>query len=545
MRTMNLKQTLTALAAVLMAVSLIATPAVAAGAGSTIQPLTLGVDVGAPNAPNDVVRYGTESQPGVIVELETSEDVDALREWTNGSDDRIYVESYPSTNASLISVPPGDVKAPLGQGWLRSNTLTDLGYVEGWSWDRQVSYSEPIRFLDEDSEFQKPAGAFYAEVRTSGEYTPGQMAWSEDAPDSNLTHARELVGADTVTEDGTGVDIAVIDSGVNFGNGTLYGDGTEGSTMRVTDAYDFVESEEPNLSVDRANMTRELALMDDPNGHGSWVSSASVNAKTGIAPNASLMAYRALNAEGEGSTSDIRRAIERANTEGADILIMSLGSPMWSDGMADALEYSLSEDGNVTAAFIAVGNSYPMKVASPADVEGVIGVTATNARNASTARKAYFANGGPDDGLTDGSGGATRGVTPDTAAPGMSIQAPVFSAPHADGGVETTERLSGTSMAAPVAGGVGALLLDAKPVLEGDSEAFRDHIVNSGAHTENIGATDSEGGMVNASRAINGYDGSDAPDRDLSSDISARDDANRVMSGDVGVKVSQIMETVF
>lgn len=543
------RDSLMAVLTVVAALMMVTTPAIAAGAsGSDVQPLAFGVDLGAPDAPDDVIRYGADAQPGFIVTLESSEDVENIQQWADSSEDRILVDSYNSTNTVVLAAPPTDIKPSLTSldGILGTgSTISSLSSVTSWTWDTSVDRVEPVTNLESSDTYEKPAGAFYAEAATSGEYSAGMMAWSDDAPNSNMTHVSELVGADEVSATGEGVNVAVIDSGVNFGNGTLYGNGTSGSDMRVTDAYDYVDGEEPNLSVNRSELPGELEKMADPNGHGSWVSSAVLNAQNGIAPNASLMAYRTLNSEGSGSTSDIRAAIDRANRNGADIIVMSLGSPMYSEGMADALKQALSEEGNVTGAFVAVGNSYSTTryVSSPADVQKVIGVTATNAKKPEDARKAYFANVGPDTGL-DGSNGETHGVRPDTAAPGMAIATPTFTAPGTEGGRVTDSRLSGTSMAAPIAGAVGALMLDADPGLKGQPTEFRDRLVNSGAHTPHLGTTHSLGGMVNASRAINGYDGADAPDRELPDKTSAWDNANRVLAGDVGVKMSEISRWV-
>lgn len=545
------RDSLTAVLTVLMAVLMMTTPALAAsasgGGGAAVQPLAFGVDLGSPDVPADAIRYGAEGNPGIMVTLESSEDIPNIKQWANASEDRSVLETYNGTNTVLLSTPADDIRPPLTSiySWLPGgeSTISSLGYVEGYAWDVQVGYADPMNSLDTSDTFQKPAGAFYASAVSSGDYSADMMAWESDATNSNLTHVSGLVGADEVSVTGEGVNVAVIDSGVNIGNGTLYGNGTSGSDMRVVDAHDYVEGQSVDLTANRSEIPEELAKVADPNGHGSWVSSAVLNAQTGIAPDANLMAYRALNSEGQGSTSDIRAAIERADAEGADIIVMSLGSPMYSDGMADALKYALSEDGNVSGAFVAVGNSYTTTryVSSPADVEKVIGVTATNAANASEARKAYFANVGPDTGL-DGSNGGTHGVKPDTAAPGMAINAPTFTAPGTEGGRVTDTRLSGTSMAAPIAAGVGALLLDAEPGLKGEPTEFRDRLVNSGSHTPHLGTTHSLGGMVNATRAIQGYDGPDAPDRELPDKTEGWDDANKALSGDVGVKMSQISQ---
>lgn len=516
------------------------------GAVNRVSPTaTDAVGVTGYSVPDEVVRYGADANPGMFVTVESRADLDSLEQWADSSQDRTVVQRYNESNTYLIAAPMADVQRPTASPsrWLPGGdtTLTSLGYVTGLSFDLQAEYVEPVRDLDGEQSFTRPTGAWWAEATTSGEYTADAMAWNDDAEPTSLARTSELVGADGVSETGAGVNVAVIDTGVNFANGTLFGNGTKGSDMRVTDAYDFVENEGADLTVDRANLSTELETVEDPNGHGSWVASAAVG-RDGISPGANLMAYRALNSEGQGSTADIREAIARADREGADIIVMSLGSPMFSDAMANELRRALGENGNVTGAFIAAGNSYSTTryVASPADVEAVIGVSATNPENATNAKKAYFANTGPDSGL-DGSGSGelnTRGNQPDTAAPGMKLTAPVAGT---DGRV-SDRTLSGTSMAAPIAAGVGALTLEADPTLKGDSESFRDRIVNSGAHTPNIGVTESEGGMVNATRAISGYDSADAPNRDLPSKTKGRDSANRMLIGDVGLKLAQIDE---
>lgn len=236
-----------------------------------------------------------------------------------------------------------------------------------------------------------------------------------------------------------------------------------------------------------------------------------------------------LDAEGSGSTSDIAAAVRRADRQGADVIVMSLGSPMWNDQLANELQHALSDEGNVTAISVAVGNSYQSGIArwtaSPGDVPGVIGVQSTNAAGPANATKSVYGNVGPDTGA-DMSGGASRGVTPDTAAPGQNITAPVFT----ESGTYRNETLSGTSMSAPVVGGVVATALEANTSLVGQPEVVHDLVIETGAHTPNLGVTESEGGMVDAGRLTAANTTDPAPERELNDKAGGRDTANRSLA---------------
>jgi len=513
----------------------------------TVAPATAflgsGGDVLSPNAERvfdgeldgNVVEYGTYTRPGWFVELESSEDIDRVHSWANASNSRTVLEKYNQTNTVLIAAENGDIK---DQGWsvsdlFGSDALAERGYVVRITPELNTQYAEPIYSLDSNQSYSAPKALWYAKARSSAKdssFSKTGMAWDEDANRTELTAVSHLVGTRSVQADGSGVDVAVIDSGTNFADGKQFGNGTTGSELRVQDAYDFVEGEGANLTVSRENVTDELESVSDPNGHGTWVSTAVVG-QDGIASGADLMAYRALNSEGKGKTSDIAAAIYRADRKGADFIVMSLGSPIANEQLKTALEHALGPDGNVTAAYVAAGNAYmsggARYVSSPGDVDDVITVQATN-NSLDQARKAYFGEVGPD----PGTGAADRGVSPDIAAPGMKITADTPD--YGDGVTTTTDStLSGTSMAAPIAAGAGVITLDARESLRGDSGQFHEVVVNSGYHTEHLGLTESRGGMANASRAINGWS-EDAPDRNLTAESDGRDAGNQVLSGNTG-----------
>ncbi|OLZ39061.1 hypothetical protein A6E15_19035 [Natrinema saccharevitans] len=479
----------------------------------------------------DAVRYGDGGDKvGVFVETGSAEDLESLQNWANGTPATV-LETDGGRNTALLAVQPKQIKYSLTEPeklpmWGDSGQpLAALNYVERVDLELEVSNVEPVRNLESaDSVDVEPPGATAATVFNDGTFGEG-MAYDGDSPETFIRDVRPYVGADAVGQNGSGVNVAVIDSGVNIGDGRVFGNGSIGSEVRVGDGYDFVEDE----PITAANGYENVS---DPNGHGSWVGSAAVGVD-GMAPGATLMPYRALDSEGSGSTSDIVRSVRRADRQGADILVMSLGSPVWNDQLATELEHALSEEGNVTAAFVAAGNSYQTGVArwtaSPSDIPEVIGVQSTDAAPPANATKSYYGNVGPDTG-GDLSTGESRGVTPDTAAPGQNLTAPTFT----DSGTYRNTTLSGTSMAAPVAGGVGALALEANPALEGDAETFHDRVIESGAATPNLGTTESEGGMIDADRLVAGNTTEPAPERDLNAAASGRDTANNALSAQPG-----------
>ncbi|WP_438862167.1 S8 family serine peptidase [Paractinoplanes aksuensis] len=152
-------------------------------------------------------------------------------------------------------------------------------------------------------------------------------------------------GGDTGT--GTGVDVAVLDTGVDPAHPDLAG--------RIEEATSFVPGEE----------------VTDRHGHGTHVAStiagsgaASGGAEKGVAPGAGLHIGKVLNDLGEGQDSWIIGGMERAaRTAKAKVINMSLGGGPTdgTDPLSAAVDRLSAETG---ALFIAAGNSGP-------DVEAV------------------------------------------------------------------------------------------------------------------------------------------------------------------------------
>jgi len=123
----------------------------------------------------------------------------------------------------------------------------------------------------------------------------------------------------TVTLDGTGIGIAVVDSGVDTGH------------------VAFLDKTGKNRVVFSRDFTGENRV-DDPYGHGTHVASiaagngrVSNGAYTGIAPNANIVNLRVLNSQGTGTVSATLAALDWlvANRVAYNIRVvnLSLGTP--------------------------------------------------------------------------------------------------------------------------------------------------------------------------------------------------------------------------
>ncbi|MEY2193785.1 S8 family serine peptidase [Neobacillus sp. BF23-41] len=181
------------------------------------------------------------------------------------------------------------------------------------------------------------------------------------APDVWSKHDQENQG---VT--GKGVTVAVIDTGVDYDHpdlGVGFGPG-----HKVVGGYDFVNHDNDPI---------------DDQGHGTHVAGiiAAHGNVTGVAPDASITAFKVLNQDGLGNTSDIIAGIEASispdNPYPADVINMSLSGPGdGSDPISQASQNAVDAGVVVVAA---AGNSGPGygTIGAPAIAEGVLAVGAS------------------------------------------------------------------------------------------------------------------------------------------------------------------------
>ncbi len=140
--------------------------------------------------------------------------------------------------------------------------------------------------------------------------------------------------------DGTGIIIAVIDTGVDYNHPDLFGFGKDG---KVIGGYDFVDNDNSPM---------------DTNGHGTEVAGiiAADGQLQGIAPKSKILAYR-VSENGESVSSDlIIKAIEQAILDKADVINISLGVNITNKKIDNTVNKAI-ENGIVVV--VAAGNNGP------------------------------------------------------------------------------------------------------------------------------------------------------------------------------------------
>ncbi|MDG1595504.1 S8 family serine peptidase, partial [Bacillus cereus] len=157
--------------------------------------------------------------------------------------------------------------------------------------------------------------------------------------------------------DGKGMKIAIIDSGVDYTHPDL--------KANYIGGYDTVDEDNDPM---------------DGNVHGTHVAGIIAgNGKIkGVAPNASILAYRVMNDGGTGTTDDIIQGIERAIQDGADVLNLSLGQDLNVPDQPVTLTLERAAKLGVTAV-VSNGNDgpKPWSVDAPGNASSVISVGAS------------------------------------------------------------------------------------------------------------------------------------------------------------------------
>lgn len=211
---------------------------------------------------------------------------------------------------------------------------------------------------------------------------------------------------------GEGIKIAVIDTGCDLDHPDL--------KENLVEGYNFIKPGTPP---------------EDDNCHGTHVAGILVAENNdigmvGVCPKAKVMPIKVLNSKGSGNLLDVAQGVIWAADHGANIITMSLGSPMKVQQVRKAIQYAASKG---IPTFVAAGNAGNTKeIFYPANYPETIAIGAID----ENFNRASFSN---------------TGMNLDFMAPGVDIFSTVPDNWYAT--------LSGTSMACPFAVGVAALVL--------------------------------------------------------------------------------------
>ncbi|AMV10758.1 S8 family serine peptidase [Geobacillus thermoleovorans] len=290
-----------------------------------------------------------------------------------------------------------------------------------------------------------------------------QNEWNKPAPVPNDSfYARYQWNLPAIhTEDGwtlsrgkRNVPVAIIDSGVDLTHPDL--------TRRLLPGYNV-------LADDRSP--------NDENGHGTHVAgiiASQPNNGEGVAGITwfnPIMAVKALNADGYGTSIDVAKGIRWAVDHGAKVINLSLGNYQPSSVLEEAIRYADAHDVVLVAAS---GNDSTSQASFPAAYPEVISVGAVNP----DLSYALYSN---------------YGDYMDVVAPGTNIASTFAGHRYA--------ALSGTSMAAPHVTALAALIRSVNPRLSNDE--VRDIILESADDLGERGKDPYYGyGLINVYRAL-------------------------------------------
>jgi serine protease AprX len=326
----------------------------------------------------------------------------------------------------------------------------------------------------------------------------------------------ETIGATSVRQelgyDGTGIGVAVIDSGVAAWHDDLSVPGVPGS-QRVDQFVDFVNGRQTSY---------------DDYGHGTHVAGIiagngidSDGARAGVAPGARLLVLKVLDASGRGRISDVIAAIDYVvshhSTFNTRIINLSIGAGVFESYNTDLLTLAAKKAVDrgivvVASAGNAGRNSHGRDVyggtTAPGNAPWVLTVGASSTQGTGDRGDdvmAAFSSRGPT--------AIDRTAKPDLVAPGVGAES--LSAPGStlyttrpqyllSGTVATAAMpyfvLSGTSQAAPVVAGTVALMLQANPTLT--PNAVKAILQYTAQHYEGYDALTQGTGFVNARGAV-------------------------------------------
>lgn len=261
-----------------------------------------------------------------------------------------------------------------------------------------------------------------------GSFTPTE----DNLGDDELWHLRvinaHLHYNSNLDLDGSGVGIAVLDTGIDSRHPALHG--------KVNESLSFTEP-------DSVDIFSQMEFSYDSNGHGTRVAGLIAGRKVGVAPGAKLYSGSVIQGERpEGDLSQIVRAIDWVgDNPHIQIANISIGQPgyFFPEVMQEAL-HGVQVAGVLVVG--AIGNEGRDGSCSPGNYKDVVSTGSINKQNL----------------VSDFSGSGTLTFrhhsysVPDMVAPGEEVYSCTIRGGYG------YESCSGTSMAAPIVSGISAIV---------------------------------------------------------------------------------------
>ncbi|MGH2747192.1 MAG: S8 family serine peptidase [Actinomycetota bacterium] len=297
----------------------------------------------------------------------------------------------------------------------------------------------------------------------------------------------------------TGCDIAVavIDTGVDLGHEDLQCPGK----LKVGAGSDVVSND---------------SNPDDENGHGTHVAgiiAACTNNGTGVAgvaPDATIVPIRVLNAAGSGTDAQIIAGLDKAVELGVHVVNMSLGYPPGKEiiNNVSAIDAAIgrARDAGIVLVAAAGNDSFPL-CEYPALAEDVICVGATDPRDLKSFYSVFPNKTDAEDTIGPGlvAPGGSGAPFCDTYAENVLSTIPLEFDTNGCTDVQGYANNFGTSMAAPHVAGAAALVYD-RLGGERSEEAAAEVIAAIIDNADDLGAPGYDPvfgwGRLNASRAV-------------------------------------------
>jgi len=280
---------------------------------------------------------------------------------------------------------------------------------------------------------------------------------------------------------GSGVTVAVLDTGVDYTHGDLAGRMWINAAEDIDGNGQFTAADNNGVDDDGNGYVDDVVGWnfsgagnndpDDVHGHGTHVAGTIAGDGTGgsqigVAPGARIMALRESNTIALSTQQECWDGMQYALDNGADIINFSSGwLDVWApdyDSWRTAVENLM--DAGVLFVTIAHNDSSATGVPNNVRTPGRVPLALTAGATDNTDAIAGFSNTGPV---------SWQGVSPffdypwppgllkpDVSAPGVSVKSA-----QNGGGYVNGPTWSGTSMAAPHVAGTAALLLDEDPTL--------------------------------------------------------------------------------